>query len=408
MHANILSVAILAVVLIPILIWIHMVEVAIVCALLSLLLMSAWSITRFLGLVPISVAIVIFSAAASLMFIFVIKDGIRGPGYILVLVSLVVLMGIVRRKFQWWILLGHILLMMGLLYFDYVHPTEASSYSTIKDLYIDFFITGIFSILVLFFAYRQTINGYQNVVKALREKDEQNQELAKTLEAINFEKDRLFSVLAHDIRSPLASVEGTLELIAHADLNEEEIKSMSSELLSVTRGSMFLVENMLYWSKNEVGDKRLINSDFFLDDLMKQIMEMFQPMAKKKNILLEAEITPGIRLNTHRSAMEVLLRNTIHNAIKFTPNGGRVSVYTKRNDQTCILMIEDDGPGLSPERFELESQNSSIGTAGERGTGLGLVLIKSLAKKLNLKTKVTNPISGGTKFNFDLSEILHP
>lgn len=402
-NATVLSVAGLLVLFLPLLVWLELYEIAIVDALVMVMLTLAWAISRFFGMTNLGLVIVVFSSAAGVVYSFVAKGGIDGPAYVLALVAFVAVVGLVEEKYQVWVFVGHVLLLAGMFYFDYAFPGKQNVYGSPENQYIDYFFTSAISLSIVFVLYSRTINGYQRALDSLTEKGRQNVNLAKSLEQSNAEKDRLFSVLAHDIRSPMASIEGAMELISNNRLDKDEVEELSKELLDMTRSTMFLVENLLYWSRNELGEDKIVKDHFYLEDVFRQIRSMFYPLAKQKKIQLNFDITPGLHLENHRNAMEVIFRNVVHNAIKFSPLGGKVEVYTKRKEDVVLLYIEDEGKGLSPDDFYSEnSVTSSSGTSGELGSGLGLRLTKSLSAKLGIPVKVTTPISGGTRFCFEI------
>ncbi|GGH74396.1 sensor histidine kinase [Phaeocystidibacter marisrubri] len=405
-NATVLSVAGLLILFLPLLIWIELYEIAIVDGLVMVMLILAWTISRFFGLTNLGLMIVVFSSVVGVIYSFIAKGGINGPAYVLALVSFVAVIGLVHEKYQIWVYAGHLILLAGMFYYDYATPVDQEVYSSVENEYIDFFFTSGISLTIVFVLYSRTINGYQRSLESLQEKSLQNTTLTQSLEKSNAEKDRLFSVLAHDIRSPMASIEGAMELISNDRLNKEEVVELSKELLDMTRSTMFLVENLLYWSRNELGADVVVKDHFYLEDVFRQIRSMFYPLAKQKKVQLNFNITPGIYLENHRNAMEVIFRNVVHNAIKFSPKGGAVEVYTKRRDNHVLLFIEDEGKGLSPEAFYSDQAiPSSSGTSGEMGSGLGLRITKTLSSKLEIPVYVTTPISGGTRFCFELSSI---
>lgn len=400
-NATLLSVASFLSLLLPVLIYVHLWEISLVDAMSVFFLLLGWSVSRYLSMSNLALVILAFCAVFSVFFSFATSGGIDGPAYIMIIVSMMTLLGVFPPRHQWVVLTGHVLLAAFTLGFDYFQPNDLVHDISAEEKYVIFFLTMVISLVIIFVIYRRTINGYQQAEIALREKDEQNKKLADSLTLSNAEKDRLFSVLAHDIRSPLASVHYAMELFAQDELSHDERHEVAAEIHAITKSTMFLVENLLYWSKHETGNTSGISDVFNLDEILIQIRNMFMPIAKRKQIQLEISTGKGYLIEGHKNAIEVMLRNVVHNAIKFTPFNGSVTLDCESQEDNLKMTIQDSGMGLSPDEFfESSISSSTKGTAGELGTGLGLQLIKSLAERQKIKVHVSNPPSGGTKFEF--------
>lgn len=374
-------------------------EIAILMGVVSLSLVLAWACSKYMGKYLLALIIVAITSITGITLTFIAKNGIEGPALLFVLMSFTLFMGMLRVKYHPWNFAIHIILTGALLYWNYsTDHNFPPVYESRAYLFIDYFISVLFGITAIYLLYRYTIGVWEKKHHELQTQNELNIQLRKSLEEVNSEKDRLFSILAHDVRSPLASIEGVMEIFGRGGLSDQEQKELSSELLTMTRGSIFLVENLLYWSRYELGQDNPADH-FHLDDVMKQIELMFIPIAKKKGIQLNFEITPGMALVSHRNATEVLFRNIIHNAIKFSPKGGRVGVHTEKGPDGWHIYIEDDGDGLDPEKLTTINQAySTEGTAGEKGTGLGLWLVKRLSDRMGYQIQIQRPVSMGTRF----------
>ncbi len=225
------------------------------------------------------------------------------------------------------------------------------------------------------------------------------------LRQMNAEKDKLFSIIAHDLRSPFSAILGLSEVLAeNLDyFTEDQVKTYASTIHQSSQNAFRLIDNLLTWSNLGRGKFKPVWTQDQLWLIVDEIMQPLLQAADNKDIELKSEVDHHISLKTDTNMLMTILRNLVSNAIKFTPRGGKVLLKATQGDggETIIYCI-DSGIGMKQELignlFRFTENTSSQGTENEMGTGLGLVLCKEFAEKLNGSIKVESKPGEGSKF----------
>ena len=251
----------------------------------------------------------------------------------------------------------------------------------------------------------------EQIEKLMNEVMELNQELLNnedTLKDINASKDRLFSIIAHDLKSPFTGFIGLTEVLDNnfASMNEEEVKSITSALHSSAKHTFNLLSNLLEWSKVQGGAVNIQKYLFNLNDQFYSQLSLLQESANQKNIALKNKIDDDVQVFADPYVITTVLRNLISNAIKFTPNGGKISVTTEKDENNILVKVKDSGVGIPKDNldklFKIDHQITTLGTSNEKGTGLGLILCKELLDKSNQGISVSSEVGHGTEFTVTL------
>lgn len=234
--------------------------------------------------------------------------------------------------------------------------------------------------------------------------ERQNELLQQTLQA----RDKLYSVIAHDLRSPI----GTIKMINSAiEAEKEKITDMGIrkkfEMINETTEEAFnLLENLLRWTRNQNGKTKVIPTDFDLSVTVRQVLSLFTTIAKAKNIALLNRMSVPLLVYADEDMIKTVLRNLISNAIKFTYPGGKVKVSTRKGRREITLSVKDNGQGIKKEnqcRLLQEGHSiSTYGTRNEKGCGLGLALSLDFIKMNNGRLYFTSEEGKGTTFRFTL------
>ncbi|MFM7856971.1 MAG: sensor histidine kinase, partial [Flammeovirgaceae bacterium] len=234
---------------------------------------------------------------------------------------------------------------------------------------------------------------------------EQNVELQK----MNATKDKFFSIIAHDLKGPLNSLTGFSNLlIGHIDkLSKEDIKYLASNFEKTLKNVALLLENLLDWSRSQSGQINFTPEIFNITKVLQQNIELLTGQAKNKNIRIESVMPhESIDVKAHKQSTNTVIRNLISNAIKFTPNGGLITLGVKLKNDEVIIWIQDNGVGISAEAiqklFRADVKHSTKGTANEIGTGLGLLLCKEFVEKNGGRIWVESVVGEGSLFQFTL------
>jgi two-component system, sensor histidine kinase and response regulator len=243
-------------------------------------------------------------------------------------------------------------------------------------------------ILVAFILWRSRfVNKRMN--RLLREKNEKIEEQKETLElqAVqlllnNQQKDRLFSVIAHDLQVPLNSLKTVLDFLREKRLSEQEISGMMNELRRHVDSSSELVGNLLVWASSQLQGEVVNRVLLVVDEVVQETLELFVHAAKEKEVELRVEPS-GLLGYADKDMVQVVMRNLLSNGIKFCMPGGMVSVTAKRKTEAIEICVADTGIGMTAEaldRIRRKESFSSYGTVKEKGTGLGILLCHQFAE----------------------------
>lgn len=228
------------------------------------------------------------------------------------------------------------------------------------------------------------------------------------LREINFTKDKVFSIIAHDLRGPISSIDLALNIIAsNDDMDPDEKSIFYDELVKTSRNVTVLVENLLNWAMTQLNGIEVKICEIPLNDIIQANVELLTTHAKAKDISIETAMhQPQIMVMADNDSVSLVLRNLISNAVKFTHAGGRIRVATQDEERTIKVIVEDDGVGIKPELlsklFQDNTFNTTQGTSKETGSGLGLHLCKEFVARNGGKIWVESAMGEGSKFIFTL------
>ncbi len=265
--------------------------------------------------------------------------------------------------------------------------------------------------LTAFLFYRNTIHQRRNN-RLLTEKNLEIQRQKEQLTHLNATKDKLFSIIAHDIRSPFNSLESTLQLLHDGFLSQEETQAIVPELLRKVHQTSALLHNILHWAKSQMGGIVAKPERIDLQRIANDLVAAFQSAAQEKNIRLENRIGRPHQVKADKGMTELILRNLISNAIKFTPIGGKVTVEAMTETNKVVVSVKDTGMGMTAEQqarlFDMKTHFSTSGTANEVGTGLGLLLCKEFVDRNEGRIWVESQVGRGSSFNVSLPASANP
>jgi signal transduction histidine kinase len=237
--------------------------------------------------------------------------------------------------------------------------------------------------------------------------EKQNETLARQvaeqtaeLKAINTTKDHLFAIIGHDLRSPIASLKGILQLFDSQQLSQEEFLELARHLLKNVDNIHEMLENLLQWSLSQMQGLKPFLKAFEVNDVVDETIALFKEVAFQKQIELATDLEQNLIAFADENQIRTVLRNLLNNAIKFTPQSGIIAVSGKVRDNFVELKVIDSGIGIKTEDLALIFSKPKLkkGTAGEKGTGLGLVLCKDLIEQNGGQIVVRSEYQKGTTF----------
>ncbi len=359
-----------------------------------------------------SIGIKLFCFVCNLLFVvnYFFNSGIFGPNLLLFLLAFFLALTIIpKNQFKIWVTFN-ILTVSTLLTLEYFHP-ELAKYSYNSDLSkaIDFAITYFVAVLLMYFSISYIRKNYDIEKKAVLDQNIAIENQKLELERLNSEKDKLFSIVTHDLRAPLNSIQSYLELLSMADLDQDERMSLKQRLLEITKDTSSMLTNLVSWSKTQMEGARAQLVRLNVNDALTAGLSIEKNLSLKKGVNLEINCEEDIFVVADRNMFELVIRNLVNNAIKFTPNSGLVHVSAARKDLECVICISDNGLGIDPEQqeklFQLNAA-STYGTNNERGVGVGLLLCKEFTDLQGGKIWFESKLGEGSSFylSFKLSE----
>lgn len=243
-----------------------------------------------------------------------------------------------------------------------------------------------------------------------RKRDEAEIKLkTEQLLKLNTEKDKFFSIIAHDLRSPFTSFLALTQLMAEdlPNLSMTELQEITVIISKSATNLYRLLENLLQWSQIQQGAIPFNQEPISLNDTVLECVEMIQGTAKFKEIEITSDIPFDLEAFADNNMLQTVIRNLLSNAVKFTHKGGKVSLSAKENGNDKIeIWIKDTGIGMSPEiianLFRIDVKINRPGTDGEPSTGLGLLLCKELIEKNGGDIYVESAVDKGSVFYFTL------
>jgi PAS domain S-box-containing protein len=245
------------------------------------------------------------------------------------------------------------------------------------------------------------------VIERKKNSDKLNQ-FAQELKEVNQSKDKFFSIIAHDLKSPFQGLLGYSQILSteYETLSEEEKKIFINGIDELSRSAYKLLENLLEWSRMQTG-KMIFNPEklnLFVE--LFPTLSLVKQTALNKEIELNYEIDNSIFVNADKYMLTTVVRNLVSNSIKFTNPGGTITVASKVGKKFVEISITDTGVGIKKDDvnklFKLDKTLSTKGTANEEGTGLGLLLCKEMIAQHDGRIWVESEVGKGTKFFFTL------
>jgi len=349
----------------------------------------------------LDICIIAYMIAFNILLIvnFKYNSGINGPTLLIFLLSYFLTISIVPQKQYWfWITLNLVVVAM-LLVIEYEYPgTIINTYADTKSRFIDHGCTYIFMALFIFMVTTSVRRSYHTEHKLAEQKTTE-------LENANDTKNKLFSILAHDLRTPLTSIQNYLEILSEFEIDEVERLSINNALLNSTRNTQQMLSNLLLWSKSQMEGVTVNLVKVNPKEILQGTFQIHQTIAAEKDIQLVNQLKNNVFIVADADMLQLIVRNLINNAIKFTNAGGEIVVSDDIVGNNCRIIIKDNGTGIPFETqgsiFSLKV-NSSFGTKNEKGVGLGLVLCKEFTELQNGKITFESTPSVGTAFYISL------
>jgi PAS domain S-box-containing protein len=228
------------------------------------------------------------------------------------------------------------------------------------------------------------------------------------LKELNATKDKFFSIISHDLKSPFNSIIGFSSILVEQvkEKDYEGIEQYAQIIQSSSQRTMALLMNLLEWSRSQTGRMEFTPEYVEMGSLINEVTDLLNDAAEHKSITISKEIGRNLTAFIDKAMISTVLRNLISNAIKFTNMGGKILISSQQNDHELIISVSDNGVGIKKkamnELFRIEESSSTLGTKNEKGTGLGLILCKEFVGKHKGKIWVESDPGKGSTFHFTL------
>lgn len=259
------------------------------------------------------------------------------------------------------------------------------------------FIIGLLSVLA-FVTYQTS-----------RQRKKLNRVLARTnteLERANKLKTKLFSVISHDLRTPLGNLQSILGLYQAGDLNAADVATVAGKLGQQVKASGHVLENLLEWAKSELNESKINPANVELHQLADKVIHQFEGDVKMKKITVSNDVPEETYVWADQNQLEIVLRNLLTNAVKFTRENGQVKIGANLYTSTVQITVADTGVGMNDDQlkklFQAEQSVTTLGTNKEKGSGIGLLITKELVVNNGGFIEVESMKDKGTIFTITL------
>lgn len=243
--------------------------------------------------------------------------------------------------------------------------------------------------------------------KNLHEKNLEIEKQKEELADLNAFKTKLFSIISHDLKSPVYALRTLFQQIHQCNLPPSEIKAMVPDVLNDLTYTTSLMENLLQWAKSQMDADVVSPQEIRLEALVVDVIRPLRLQLETKKLSLEVEVDTDVHVYADKNTIHLVLRNLLSNAIKFTPTGGHILVGCTGKNGWKEVYVKDSGVGIDEEALQKICQQifyTTKGTSSEAGTGLGLMLCNEFLAKNKSKLEITSTIGKGSRFSFLLPE----
>lgn len=213
------------------------------------------------------------------------------------------------------------------------------------------------------------------------------EEVVRQLHILNAQKDKFFSIIAHDLKNPFNAIIGYCELlmIEVAEKNYTPVEEYAGIILDSSVKAMDLLSNLMEWAQSQTGRIIFDPKPLVLNEVVTEVTDMFDQIAHQKNIKIKREISDDVEVLADRNMLSTVIRNLISNAVKFVKPGGEIFIYSEEDANSNIICVKDYGVGIAKhvleKLFRIDTNYTSMGTNNEKGTGLGLILCKEFVER---------------------------
>ncbi|SMO37871.1 Signal transduction histidine kinase [Saccharicrinis carchari] len=349
--------------------------------------------------------ILFFTTLGFLSVLWILNEGLMGSIPILYIASIAIFIAVSKPKYHLLFLTITILNFAVLIFLDNQYDDALSLPNpniVLKES--NLILAYIAAIIIVYLITRYIKNTLEKENKEII-----NQKLE--LQRLNCSKDLFFNIIAHDLRMPFTGILGVTDIMCDKT-NKLTLKEMQEFALLIHKSSVKafeLLESLLEWGRIQHGKIDMNPQRLNLKNITANSVNYFKEEYSNKEIKISNLVPAAIDICTDVHILKTIQRNLIHNAIKFTPNGGEILISIEDDhDGKVVMVIQDSGIGMNEKMvqhlFNIGSNTNRLGTNGESSTGLGLIICKKLVEKLGGELTVESTLNAGSKFKFDLQK----
>lgn len=249
----------------------------------------------------------------------------------------------------------------------------------------------------------------KKAIKELNKKqqqiDEKQEELKKKnleLERTNKGKDKMFSILTHDLRQPFNQIASFIQILEHTPELDPMLQELVGQMKEQTNHTLTAMDNLLVWSKSQFMEIKTSTEKFNVEQIIKHIVTEMTASINAKKLTLNINVETEANLSADRNHVEIIVRNLLSNAIKFSPSGGTIEVSVIHQNDGVEILVRDEGKGMTEQEmeqlFDSERHFSTPGTLNEKGTGLGMLIISEFVKENKGRINIDSEKNKGSTF----------
>jgi signal transduction histidine kinase len=272
-----------------------------------------------------------------------------------------------------------------------------------RDIFIIIAIAAALLLTTLFVAYQRIKNNN----RLLQQKNEQINQQKNELETLNQLKDRLFSIISHDLRNPLVTLRTYLSLADDVAITAEKKEVFKRSTMQAVIQTCDMLDNLLVWANMQIKNTRASIIPVSITDCVLDVVNNVQAQANQKQLLIQTNIAATTALGDS-TIVAIALRNILTNAIKYSPAAATIFIQSQKQGQQILIAIKDEGIGMTAEQIQLLASNqtdTTRGTNNEKGSGLGIFLTKELLQKINGQLLIESEKDKGSCFTIVLPAV---
>lgn len=409
-NAIVIVTTIILLVLLPFNAYIGLYKIVILMLGLLVVLATFYYFSRFRKKYAMALALYAILSYFTLVYTFLYNSGSYGPIIFIFFLTFQLLIAFTRKHLHPLWFIAHLLVPLGLLLAEYYHPdwvlqTYASREDRLYDLLSSYFAVVICTYWITIYLRNNYVKEKQKAEARLEEIEQQNKKILaqnEILEQLNEQKVKLFSIISHDLRAPMVTAAGLAGLLKDDVLEDEEKKMFQEELYNVSNHALDMITNLLAWSSGQMQGVTVRPAAVNMPELVQKVVTTQTAGADKKQIQITNTMCRSAPVQADADLMELIVRNIIQNAIKFTPESGTIHISDATAGSFYEINIRDSGVGMTAGQLSAlfsDQTASTYGTNNEKGTGLGLRLCRDFMELQGGQIHVTSTPGEGSTFS---------